>query len=341
MIFKNKKILFLSARFFHYENAITQQLEKLGAQVDYFDERPSNSVWTKGIIRVNPKMYQKRINSYYQLILKQIQNKKYDYFLLIKGETVPFFFLEKFKKEFPQTQMIFYAYDAMNEYPRMLKLLPFFDRKITFEPSDAIKYKLEFRPLFYLNSYKKSEVQKEKKYDITFIGSAHTDRYQLGETIRELAEKMNLKTHFFYYSPSKIAYYLKRLFDADFKKVKLKKLSFTQLNHQEIQKIYNQSFSVLDINKPFQNGLTMRTFETLAAGKKLITTNPDIRNYPFYNPQNILYINREKIELSFDFFQSDFQELTSHDLEKMSLKSWLMEVFFENDSTYWSIVLDF
>lgn len=340
MSFTNKKILFLSAQFFQYEKAIVQQLEALGAEVDYFDERPSNSILTKGIIRVNPNFYTQKIKEYYHGILKQIQHKSYDYFLLIKGETVPISFIESFKSRFPNCCMIFYAYDAMSEYPKMHKISNYFDRKLTFEPTDALKYNFEFRPLFYLDSYKENGSPKEKKIDISFIGSAHTDRYELGEKIRKLAEDMSLKCYFYYYSPGRLAYYLKRIFDSNFKKFDVNKLNFKKLSHSEIQEIYNQSFAVLDINKPFQYGLTMRTFEALATSKKIITTNPDILKYPFYSPQNILFVNRKELHsLPKDFFQTGFLELGKEDLYKTSLKSWLFEVFFEIDLAYWSVVL--
>ena len=87
-----KKILFLSANFFGYEKAITQKLLELGAEVDFYNERPSDSIFTKGIIRVRRKFYQKKINRYYRKISEEIIDKKYDFLLLIKGETIPFFF---------------------------------------------------------------------------------------------------------------------------------------------------------------------------------------------------------------------------------------------------------
>ena len=67
-------------------------------------------------------------------------------------------------------------------------------------------------------------------------------------------------------------------------------MSFKSLSSNEIVSYYDRSNIVLDISHPGQSGLTMRTFETIGAGKKLITTNADIKNYPFYNPENIFNI---------------------------------------------------
>lgn len=49
---RGKNILFLCVQTFNLEKDIIQQLEKHGAHVTYFDERPSNSNLIKGLIRL-------------------------------------------------------------------------------------------------------------------------------------------------------------------------------------------------------------------------------------------------------------------------------------------------
>lgn len=335
MNFNGKRILFLSASFFGYEKAVEKRLEKLGATVDYYDERPSNTVVSKGLIRVKRNWYQKTIANYYREIAEKTSKRQYDFFLLIKGESVPFDFLENFKKKHPETEMIFYSYDSVAEYPRFLDLFPFFDRKITFEPSDAEKYGCEFRPLFFLPEYAKSNKSPDLYYDLTFIGSAHTDRFLVGEKVRAEADKLNRKSFFYYYSPGKFAFRMKRLFDKNFKKFDIRKLGFQSMTHAEIRDIYVHSKAILDINKPFQYGLSMRTFESLASGTKLITTNADIVKYPFYDSQNILVINRAQPLLHDEFFDRGFVPFSEENVGKMSMDSWLEAVFLKDQSDYW------
>ncbi|UMQ41339.1 hypothetical protein MKS83_18355 [Chryseobacterium sp. Y16C] len=334
---KGKKILFLAVRFFQYEKAITQRLSELGAEVDFYDERPSNSNFAKGIIRFNKKIYQSIINRYYQCIIDEIQNKKYDYFLLIKGEAVPAYFLEKVRLLNPEIEMIYYNFDPLKEYPVLISNLKYFDKKFTFERNDALRYGLSFRPLFYLNEYQRlvSDIS-DFNYDIVFIGSAHTDRYIVGEKVRSIAEKLKLKCFFYYYAMGKIAFRLRRIVDKELKQFDNKKLSFTQLSHHEIIDYYRQAKSVLDINKPFQDGLTIRTFEVLASGRKLITTNSDIKNYPFYNPNNIFIIDRAHIKLDRDFFNSEFEKIEDEVLYMMSLDSFIECLFVKDQNEYWN-----
>jgi len=334
---KGKKVLFLAVRFFQYEKAIAQRLSELGAEVDFYDERPSNSNFAKGVIRFNKKIYQSIINRYYRSIIDEIQNKKYDYFLLIKGEAVPAYFLEKVRLLNPGIEMIYYNFDPLKEYPVLISNLKYFDKKFTFERNDALRYGLSFRPLFYLNEYKRlaSDIS-DLNYDIIFIGSAHTDRYIVGENVRSIAEKLKLKCFFYYYAMGRIAFRLRKIVDKELKQFDNKKLSFTTQSHHEIIDYYRQAKSVLDINKPFQDGLTLRTFEVLASGRKLITTNSDITNYPFYNPNNIFIIDRTHIKLDRDFFNSEFEKIEDDVLYMMSLDSFIECLFVKDQNEYWN-----
>lgn len=337
MNLEGKKILFLSANFFDYEKAIAKRLTDFGAAVDLYNERPSDSVLSKGIIRVRRNLYQVKINRYYREISEKTKNKKYDFFLLIKGETIPFSFLNEFRARNPQAKMIFYSYDAASEYPKFKQLYSYFDLNFTFEPKDALKYSLHFRPLFFLNDYNSREEIGIKKFDLSFIGTAHTDRYLIGEKVRKICDQLDLQTFFYYFAPGKTAFLLKKLFDKNLQQFDFKKLTFKKLSHAEISEIYSSSSAVLDINKPFQEGLTMRTFEALASGKKLVTTNEAIKNYPFYNEENILVLDRKNLSLKSEFFQTKFQKLEVSVLEKMSLDSWIECLFEQPQDDFWKI----
>lgn len=332
-----KKILFLSVSFFNYEKAIAKRLSELGAEVDFYDERPSNSNFSKGIIRFNKGFYHLKIKEYYNRILNEIEGKKYDFFLLIKGEATPAFFLEKIRKDHPQMEMIYYNFDPLTEYPHLISHLTCFDKKFTFEYNDSVQFNLNFRPLFYLDEYKNlNHNPQQSLYDVVFIGSAHTDRYIVGEKVRAVADQFNLKSYFYYYAMGRIAFRLKKMIDKNLKQFDISKVCFDKLNHQQIIDFYRKTKSVLDINKPFQHGLTIRTFEVLASGRKLITTNSDIKNYPFYSPDNILLIDRENIQLDPEFFKTDFKGMDEETLYKMSLNSFIECLFGDAQDEYWN-----
>ncbi|HFR3278101.1 TPA: capsular biosynthesis protein CpsH, partial [Streptococcus suis] len=101
---------------------------------------------------------------------------------------------------------------------------------------------------------------------------------------------------------------------------------FDHLSSKEIADIINETEVVLDIQHPKQSGLTMRTIEMIGMNKKIITTNPMIRQYDFYNPNNILIIDRFDVEIDLSFFESPYQELQTEIYEKYSLEQWILDI---------------
>jgi hypothetical protein len=336
-ILKDKKILFISVQTFNYEKAIADKLTSLGAKVDYYDERPANSIFVKGIIRLRRSLYQNTINKYYNRILAQIGDGNYDYLFVIKGEVIPVFFLEEFRKRNPKCEFIFYTWDSFNNNPHGQSILKYFDKKFTFDNFDANKFNLSFRPLFFIDEYDKLNGAKSDvvKQDLLFLGTAHSDRYRISSEAVSWCADNNLKAYAYYFMPSRLVFVFKSIFDNSFKGFEYKKLSFTYLNILDIIALYKQSSVILDVNHPGQKGLTMRTFEALGAGKKLITTNPDIKKYLFYNENNIFIIDRENIVLDKSFFETSFVPINEELRSNMSLSGWLKMLFVESKENYW------
>jgi hypothetical protein len=334
---KNKRILYISVKTFNYEKEIKNKLISLGSEVDYFDERPSNSILAKGIIRVKKSLFKKKINSYYKNILETIRNHKYDFFFLVKGEVIPAFFLVELRKRMPNCTFIYYTWDSFENNPNAVSILHFFDRKFTFDHQDAEKFKIDFRPLFYIDSYKNvlKSAANNYKYELLFLGTAHSDRYRIATDLVFYCDSNKLSSFAYFYMPSKLVFYIKSIFDRSFKQFDIKKISFKSLNLQNIIDLYIKSKIILDINHPSQRGMTMRTFEALGAGKKIITTNKEITKYSFFDPKNILVIDRDNIKLDRNFFESSFNPLSEDMLREMSISGWLRSIFVENNSSYW------
>lgn len=333
--FYNKKILFFSVKLFNYENIISDKLRALGAIVHYFDERPNNSIYTKGIIRLNKNLLNIKISKYYNDILEKIQKERYDYFFLIKGEVMSQYFIDKIIGFNPGIILLYYSFDSFENNPNGVDILNNFHRKFTFDAKDAETYNLSLRPLFFSDDYNRLISRDVMKYDLLFIGTAHSDRYIISEKVGEWCDKHNLKKFQFYYSPSRIVFLFFKFFDSSFKKFKYNKISFSSLSHKEIIKLYKESKIVLDINHPNQNGLTMRVFEALGSSKKLITTNMDIKRYPFYNENNIYIIDRNNIKMDYKFFELPFAGINEELYKRMSICGWLEELFFSDSDFEW------
>ena len=98
MFFENRSILFFSAQAFGYQNEIRAEMERMGARVDYFDERPANSFAVKAAIRINRNLLARYIDRYHARIIERTKNRKYDYVFFIKGESISVENLDKIGK---------------------------------------------------------------------------------------------------------------------------------------------------------------------------------------------------------------------------------------------------
>jgi hypothetical protein len=334
---KNKKILFFSVQTFNLEVEIKNKLEEFGAIVTYYDERPANNNFVKGIIRLKRSLVQKRIDNYYKKILSETFKIDFDFLFINRGEVVPEFFLKTFKRDHSECKLIFYTWDSFANYSHPTTILKYFDRKFTFDSDDAIKYNINFRPLFFIDGYKnlKSATTFSYQYDLLFLGTAHSDRYAISSRIVDFCKKNDLTSFCYYYIHGRLVYFYNYLFVKSFKKFDFKKLSFKSLKSWQIFDLYKKSNIILDINHPGQKGLTMRTFEAIGSGRKLITTNSEIKKYCFYNSKNIYIIDRDNIELSIFFFKSIYEDIDDDVYTRMSINGWIKCIFFEEEPSYW------
>lgn len=330
-----KNILFFSVKTFGLELKIISKLQSFGANVKYYDERPSNSIYAKGIIRIKRGLYQKNINQYYNSILESNIELNYDYLFVNRGEVVPEFFLIEFKKNNPNCIFIFYTWDSIGNHSHPKNIIKYFDRKFTFDHEDAMNYNLGFRPLFFLDEFVFKNQSTNIKYDLIFLGTAHSDRYKISSWFKQWCNYNNLTMYCYYYIQGRLVFLYKKIFDKSFGNIAYKKLSFKSLNINDIVGLYESSNVILDINHPNQKGLTMRTFEAIGLNKKLITTNENIRKYQFYNPNNIFIINRNNLEIDNNFFNSSYQPIIPDLYNNCSMEGWLTCLFIESQSDFW------
>ncbi|MGZ3756554.1 MAG: hypothetical protein ACXVAY_10530 [Mucilaginibacter sp.] len=319
-----KSILFFSPKFFNYEKEIKLALEKLGANVIWIDDRPSNSFTAKVLIRINKNILKNSIKKYYDQILCSVNGKNFDYVLFISPESLDRNNLKKMKDKFNTSKFILYMWDSFDN-KKCVELLDLFDSILTFDSKDAKNYNLKLRPLFYIDAYKE---KKDAKiiYDLLFIGTAHSDRYNfIKNNIKPFFGGRNIKLYFFL--SSKRLFWLKKFLIKDFRHIKFNEVSFKPLSHQDNFNFMNESNIILDINHPKQVGLTMRTIETLGAQKKLITTNENIVNYDFYDENNILVVDRKKSQIDESFITKSFNPPTKVILNKYSIYGWITDVF--------------
>lgn len=341
---KGKKILLIAPKFFNYEIEIKNKLTELGAEVDYYDERMNPTNLEKIIIRLNKKIIHRKIKKYYNQIIKKILEEKYHYIFIINLETIDLEIIQKMKEASKNSKIVLYMWDSIKNKKNVLEIIEECDSAFSFDSDDCKKYsKFKFKPLFYIDEYSNLSTKKiECKYDLSFIGTVHSDRYKILMDIKSQVEKKGLKIFLYMYFPSKILFYYNKIFNKSFKNVNINEFEFVSLNHKDLLKIILNSKVVIDMQHPNQNGLTMRTLEMLGMKKKLITTNEKIKEYDFYCNENISIIERESPKINIKFIKTPYKDIDKEIYKKYSLEMWLQTIFGEsgekNDIYYYTNV---
>lgn len=84
---------------------------------------------------------------------------------------------------------------------------------------------------------------------------------------------------------------------------------------------------LIDLVRQNQTGLSFRIFEAMALHKKIITNNTTIKDYDFYNENNILVIDNENITIPETFLNSEYQPLSEELYQKYTLDNWVRTAF--------------
>lgn len=324
---QGKRILFFTASFLGFQYDIKNALELMGAEVDWFDERVSDNTLIKAIVRVKRDALAIKINSYYDNIIIKTKNVHYDYIFFVNIEAATRNIIEKLKRHQPNAKFILYEWDSIDNNHNAKDLLDLFDESWTFDKKDSEKYKMNFLPLFYNNEYVKINKHKNYKYEVMFVGTTHSNRYQFAKSIEDQidGEKYN-----WFYFPSRLLYIKMWLQDKYFRKhSRMSEFRFKVLPKKELLSIIESSKIMIDAQHPKQTGLTMRTLEALGARRKLITTNSKVKEYDFYNSSNILVVDRNNPEIPKSFVDCEYEDLPFNIYNKYSLNSWLKNIFHE------------
>ena len=324
---QDKNVLLICQKFFSYHNDIINALKKMGANVDFFDERPSNNAVTKAILRINKAFLASKIRRYYKSILKDIQSNEYDYILIIKPEGIPKSVISILRKLNPKAKVVIMLWDAIANNTAAGEKLKLADETFSFDPKDCEKYNMKFRPLFYNEKY--SDIAKtntKAQIDLLFVGTVHSDRYMLLKNIEKKFIKKGYKVYYYMYLPSKILYYIKKVVLKQFRGSNIKEFKFKSISQDEVLSLLSKSNAVIDIQHPNQIGLTMRTIEMLGANKKIITTNSSVKKYDFYDNRNIQVVGRDMKGIDMEFFKTDYVRVPNNIKQRYSIESWLLEL---------------
>lgn len=319
-----KRILFVAPRFFSYERDIIAALERRGAVVDWLPDRPFDTPLMTAVTQVQPRVILPAAYRLYRKKLAAFNSDGYDIVFVLNGQTLPKKLLVELRAELPQARFVLYMWDSLENRGSVTNNLSLFDDCLSFDPRAVDRFGMRLRPLFFSPGFEMPP-ETEFEFDISFIGTAHTDRAHIvGQVDANLPK--TTRRYWYLFLQARWVFYAYRFSNKAYKSAKIENFEFAPLPRATVQNIFKRSAVILDIEHPQQTGLTMRTFETMGAQKKLVTTNQDVRNYAFFDPQNIHVIDRASPQVPADFIDAPYRPISDALYHQHSIDGWLEEV---------------
>ena len=321
-----KRVLLIAPRFFGYDRDIMAEIQRQGATVDFLPDRPFDQPAMSALTKLLPRWVFPAVDRLYERLLTEFGVTQYDVVLVVNGQTLSTHILRLLRKAYATAQFVLYMWDSLANRSHVRANLIHFDRVYTFDPADAARYQVRLRPLFYVDGFNEANpLGLAARYHISFVGTAHTDRFAVIDTLRNrLPERVRSFWYLYLQAPWVMHYY--RLTNANMRHARLRDFHFIPLEKKIVQSVFAESYSVLDIEHPRQVGLTIRTFETLGANKKLVTTNAGVREYDFFSEENICVIDRKSPKIPQQFFDTPFVPLPHAIRQRYSIEGWLSDL---------------
>lgn len=233
--------------------------------------------------------------------------KNYDNVIVFDNGT-SYYILDLIRKNNPNARLIFWNWnsglDAQRE--KILKDKGYeiycFDKKEC--ENKKFKYNIQF---FFSES---SKTTKGKNHDFVFAGR-DKGRFQTVDNIRKTITSLGYSS------------YLKVLTVNPKNLLKnsvytMKNIKYTKILNEELK-----SKCIIDITKAGQEGLTLRVLEAMFFGRKLLTNNTGVKNFPFYNSNNILCFENELNPSDLKkFMQLPYCNIDQKYMEMYSVKKW-------------------
>lgn len=231
-------------------------------------------------------------------IKANVKNKK-NFFLLIYDHNVwggEESFIYYIKKIYPNIKIGYIftniiSKSAAKEKGYVERLSEWYDVVFAFDPEDAKVYNFAYSPLIYDPEIKIDKTISSEN-SVFYIGQAK-DRLPILINVYEKLNKLKIKTNF----------HIVGVADSD-KKYSNSIIYNRYIPYSQALTYINESTCLLDVIQGESTGLTIKVCEAIVHNKKLITTNENIKEYPFYDARFIKIIKKAD-EIDYGFFKEN------------------------------------
>lgn len=216
-----------------------------------------------------------------------------------------------------------FQWDGIGKFPDILGYLDLFDRMLVFDPADVEKYpqhRFQAASNFYFD-YPLPEAGQPENGGIYFLGGYEDNRAQATETFLRHARARRLPLDFRIYCKDGRA---QKRFGSEGVRY-LDRSSI--LSFEENLMAVRASLAVADFVQYRDYGLSLRVFDALRFGKKLITTNQSVTRYDFYRPENIFAWDGKDLSGLENFLETPCQPVPEAVRRQYAFSTWIARAF--------------
>lgn len=339
-LFSKKKVLFIAPSIMGLYKDVIEELERQNYEVSFVMDKPFASGRYDDPLRVNKDWahlysWKKKIDNnivfWDDFFKNKCESTYFDYLFVIDGFCVSDYLISLLKKSNANIKTILYLWDSVQHVFKFDKNFHLFDRVYSFDIKDVDRFQLKLLPIYWVPSQETSI-----QYDVFgFAGFGNGfQRYNVYKQIYDFAKKEGLNSYIKLFheevNRNSIKNRLRKILNRDsFLQVPDDELiSHTSLKTIEFRNYIKSSRIILDALSNIQSGMTTRFSWAIGAGKKIITNNQFVRDYDFYDPEQIfIYQNEMIIPKQFFFEDYEMKETIRKQVDKFRIDNWISEMF--------------
>lgn len=308
------KLLLLMPSFMGYEMALIKELEKkylvTFVDSDSYMRQIRDCYYSNKINRLARKLcaplrlleQEIVLGNFQKFQLSQIDFSlnAYDVIFTINGHGLTNEVYRQLVNNNKMARFILYLWDDTTNLFKTSHI-ELFCEKWSYNIDDCKQFDMNYLPMFVRETH--LETEKNRKYDIAIVATAHSDRVEFAKKLYNRYNSI-LNIFIYFYDPKG---------ECDFYSHK------QPLTYGEYIEILKESKTVIDIPNIIQSGPTTRVTDAMSTKTKVISTNDELKRYPLYNA-NISFVDRNNPVLNLDFIDLPYLEDES---TFYTLNAWL------------------
>lgn len=343
------RVLFISPKHMDLYKDIVSEMERQGYTVDFLPEKtfkfdPYNIREENYFIKKEWKLkrFEAELEQYWRQVLNRVEYSYcYEYLFVLDGQSIRKVVFDVLKERNPNLKTVNYLFDTTTGVYEFQHSFPFFDRVYSFDKKEAKMYGLRHLPIYWVEE---NELVAQD-IDLFGLGRYNKQRYDLFRELNHIVQGKNYKIFlklnmdrisnmFFYRIKYVVRALLNIVYDRPSPEAYMSDFCTTEnVSPTQFRNLICRSKCVVDTSAPHQDGLTARFMWALGLGRKIITTNIDVKTYSFYSPNQILVVKnsseviQKKAEI-LSFVQEPFRmdPEIQFEVDQYRLDNWIRRI---------------